>query len=252
MGGAAGRDYVVGVGDVLQVTLTGDEDTSQSCRVQTTGDVRLPRVGDVLAAGRSVAEIESTLGDQLRRDGFRGGVSVEVADYQSQAVTVVGAVDRPGRLTLRGRTRLVAVLAEAGGLTQYASGEVVIQRLDGGSLKVRLRAPAAMTLEALHDVDVPVESGDLISVSPKRYISVEGEVMRPGSFAIEDEPTLTWAVARAGGLARAAARTVLVRRVSPGGVTTETPIDIKAIQRGEAPEYPLQPGDVVTVKHRIF
>jgi polysaccharide export outer membrane protein len=251
-GGDSAADYRVGVGDVLQVTLGGADGTSQSCRVQTTGEARLPRVGDVFVSGRSLAEIEQAVDERLQRDGFRGGVAVEVVDYQSQAVTVVGAVDRPGRLPLRGRTRLVAILAEAGGLTQYASGEVVIQRLDGGSLKVRLRAPAVMTVEALREVDVPIESGDLISVSPKRYISVEGEVAHPGLFAIEDEPTLTWAVARAGGVVRTAAHTVIVRRVSPAGVTAEVPVDLKAIEHGEAADYPLQPGDVVTVKHRVF
>src|SRR4051812_29765643 len=74
------RDYRVGVGDMLQVTLA--DGATRSSRVQTTGTVRLPNVGDVLVAGRSVAEIER----QLR-------VAVEVVDYQSRAVMVVGAVD---------------------------------------------------------------------------------------------------------------------------------------------------------------
>jgi polysaccharide export outer membrane protein len=244
-------DYRVGIGDVVQVTFPG-EGASQSCRVQTTGTVRLPEVGDVRAAGRSVAEIESAVDDLLRGAGLSAGAAVEVVDYQSQAVTVVGAVDRPGRLPLRGNTRLVELLAEAGGLTPHASGEVVIRRLDGQSLKLRLRQPAAMTLEALAAIDVPVEAGDLISVSPKRYVTVEGEVVRPGWFAIEEEPTVTWAIARAGGLTRPASRTVTVRRLGPDGVPAEIPVSVKAIERGEAPDFRLQPGDVVTVKHRIF
>jgi polysaccharide export outer membrane protein len=248
----AARDYRVGVGDMLHVTVAGDPSVSQSTRVQTTGTARLPQVGDVFVAGLSVVEIEHALDARLRREGVDGHAAIEVVDYQSQAVMVVGAVDRPGRQPLRGSTSLVEVLAASGGLTASASGEVVIMRLDGISLKVRLSAPAAMTEDALAGLDIPLEPGDLISVSPKRYVTVEGEVGRPGSFAIGEASMLTWAIARAGGLARAAARTVSVRRVAFGANPTEIPVDVKAIQRGESPDFVLQAGDLVTVKHRIF
>jgi polysaccharide biosynthesis/export protein len=249
---AGAPEYRVGVGDVLQVTVPGPDEVSRSCRVQTSGTARFPVVGDVFVSGRSVVEIEGTLDSLLRREGVAGPAHVEIVDYESQAVTVVGAVDQPGRKPLRGRTGLVEVLVASGGLTRQASGEVVIVRADGRSMNISLRTPATMTAEALPDVDVPLESGDLISVSPKRYVTIEGDVTRPGVYAMEAEATLSWVVAKAGGLARAAARVVHVRRLGADGRPADLEIDIKAISRGEAHDVPLLPSDVITVKHRIF
>jgi polysaccharide export outer membrane protein len=56
---------------------------------------------------------------------------VRVKEYQSQFVSVVGEVNSPGRKPLRGQTRLIDVLIEAGGFTPRASGDIVITRLQG-------------------------------------------------------------------------------------------------------------------------
>ena len=109
-------EYRVGAGDVLEVIVLGNDDLSRTPTVQTGGTVTLPLLGEVAVLGLTVPEIKTKLTELLGRDYLvRPQVEVTVKDYQSQFVTVLGEVASPGRKPLRGRTRLVDVLVDAGG-----------------------------------------------------------------------------------------------------------------------------------------
>ena len=124
----AGRT-VAGVG----LIFIGNADLSRLPTVQTNGAILLPLLGEVQVAGLTVAEIRRKVTSLLEKDYLvNPQVVVKVSQYNSQYVTVVGEVKRPGRKPLRGRTRLIDVLAQdAEGFTTNASGEVVIAREDG-------------------------------------------------------------------------------------------------------------------------
>ena len=83
-------------------------------------------------AGLTVAEAQRKLTTLLARDFLvNPQVEVKVKEYQSQFVSVVGEINNPGRKPLRGRTRLIDVLVEAGGFKPTASGEVIITPSEG-------------------------------------------------------------------------------------------------------------------------
>ncbi len=125
-------EYEVGPGDVLELEVIGNDDLSRLPTVQTNGAILLPLLGEVQVAGLTVAEIQRKVTNLLEKDYLvNPQVVVKVTQYQSQYVSVVGEVNSPGRKPLRGRTRLIDVLVEAGGFTPRASGEVVITRSDG-------------------------------------------------------------------------------------------------------------------------
>ncbi len=116
-------EYRVGIGDVLEVIVFGNDDLSRTTTVQTNGALTLPLLGEVVVVELTVAEVKRKLTALLARDYLVDPqVEVKVREYQSRFVTVLGEVNAPGRKALRGRTRLIDVLVDAGGFTARAPG----------------------------------------------------------------------------------------------------------------------------------
>ena len=84
-------------------------------------------------------------------------------------------------------------------------------------------------------------------------MTVDGEVNRPGRYAIESDLTVTGAISLAGGFTRFGSGDVKVRRTDPQtGKVTIIEVDIKAVRNGKKPDVPLLPNDVVSVSRRVF
>jgi len=252
-------EYRVGPGDVLEVTVFGNDDLSRLSTVQTNGTVALPLLGEVAIAGLTLSEIQRKLTSLLARDYLvNPQVEVKVKEYQSQFVSVVGEVNTPGRKPLRGRTRLIDVLLEAGGFTPRASGEILITRFEGtfgdGNRNIRIRlGGGSMTPQDQVNLEVQLRNGDILTVLPKYYVTVEGEVNRPNRYVIEGELTVTGAISTAGGLTRFGSNDVKVRRVDPQtGKTEVLEVDLKSVRKGKQKDLVLLPNDVVTVPRRFF
>jgi len=252
-------EYRLGAGDVLEVIVFGNDDLSRTTTVETTGNISLPLVGEVPVAGLTVSEAKQKLTSLLARDFLvNPQVDIKVKDYQSQFVTVLGEVNSPGRKGLRGRTRLIDVLVDAGGFNPRASGEVSITRaegtFDGGAHVLRLRFGSA-TPSAIDQINLELvlRNGDIITALPKFYVTVEGEVTRPGRYVLDGDLTVTGAISTAGGLTRYGKNGVQIRRVdAQTGKTTIIEVSLKDVRKGKKPDLPLLPNDVVTVPRRIF
>jgi len=252
-------EYRVGPGDVLEVTVLDNQEVSRTPTVQTSGVVALPLLGEVEVGGLTVAEIQRKLTTLLARDYLvNPQVEVKVKDYQSQFVTVTGEVNTPGRKPLRGRTRLVELLVEAGGFTPRASGDIMITRqdgtFDGGAKTLRMSlSRGALTPQDQINLEVVLKNGDLITAVQKYYVTVEGEVNKPGRYPIEGDLTLSGAISTAGGLTRFGSNDVKVRRVDPqSGQTRILDVDLKDVRNGKKPDPSLLPNDVITVGRRLF
>jgi polysaccharide export outer membrane protein len=128
---APSPDYAIGPGDVLSVTTFQEKDlTLDHVQVDASGNILLPLIGSVHAAGISSAalstEIEARLAKRYLRDPQ---VSVIVTAAVSQKVTVDGSVTQAGVYPLQGETTLLQAIAMAKGPNRTARlGRVVIFR----------------------------------------------------------------------------------------------------------------------------
>jgi polysaccharide export outer membrane protein len=152
----------------------------------------------------------------------------------------------------------VDALVEAGGLTPRASGEVVVTRAEGGfdggadTLRLMLQRSAPTPQDRIN-LEVLLRHGDVVTASPKYYVTVEGEVSRPGRYVLENELTLSGAISTAGGLTRFGSSDVKVRRVDPqSGATRIIEVSLKAVRNGKQPDLALLPNDVISVSRRLF
>ncbi len=252
-------EYRVGPGDVLEVTVFGNEDLSRTPTVQTSGVISLPLLGEVPVAGLSVSEVQKKVTTLLAKDYLvNPQVEVKVKEYHSQFVSVVGEVNSPGRKPLRGGTRLIDVLIEAGGFSSRGSGDVTITRREGtfddGSTSLHIRLSGSTpTPQDQVNLALALQNGDIITASAKYHVTVEGEVNRPGRYPIEGELTVTGAISTAGGLGRFGSSSLKVRRVDPDtGQTQIIEVNLKAIRNGKKPDLLLKPNDVISVPRRVF
>jgi polysaccharide biosynthesis/export protein len=255
----AGSDYTVGPGDVLEITVIGNDDLTRTPTVQTSGTITLPLLEEVGVAGLTVLEIRRKLTTLLERDFLvNPQVEVRVREFQSQSVIVLGEVNSPGRKVLRGKTRLVDLLIDAGGFKPTASGDIVITRSEGtfesGKDQLRLTlGSGGMTPQDRVNLEIPLKNGDLINIAARQQVTIEGEVARPGRFPIEADSTITALISVAGGLTRYGNEKVKLRRIDPKTGTAQIlEIDLGQIRSGKKPEVKLEPNDVITVPRRKF
>ncbi|HYV20134.1 MAG TPA: polysaccharide biosynthesis/export family protein [Verrucomicrobiae bacterium] len=165
---AASSAYLVGAGDKLDITVLGHTDLDRVLEVRGDGTIGFPLIGDVPVAGRGLSQISSEMTRALGRDFIvNPQISVNIKEYGSQWVTVIGEVNKPGRQLLRQRMSLIELLAEAGGFTAYANRkQIEILRTEGPDLRRKL----AVNLRAIEEgkqKDIPLKVGDVVIV-PRR------------------------------------------------------------------------------------
>ena len=130
---AAAEEYVIGIGDVLKVTVWKNPEFDTVVPVRPDGNISLPLLGDVRALGLRPVELQKALDQAYERYVTAPGTTVIVAEIHSRKVFVTGEVEEPGAYDLQPRMRLMQALAMAGGLTPYAKDRVVVLRqVEGG------------------------------------------------------------------------------------------------------------------------
>jgi polysaccharide export outer membrane protein len=131
------REYRIGPEDVLNINIFEAQELNREVRVSAGGDISLPLIGSVRAAGLTPGELEFALQELLHRTYMKDPhVSVFVREMQSHPVSVMGAVRRPGVFQIRGSKTLLEVLSLSEGLADDAGESVIILR--GAALPTEL------------------------------------------------------------------------------------------------------------------
>lgn len=261
--------YRIGPKDLLRIVVYEVPELNVERRVGENGLVNLPLVGDFQAAGLTADELALRL-QQLLESKYlqtgRASANVEVREFLSAPIAVLGAVNRPGPLAFPGRSTLLEAITQAGGLAPAHGGRIHVLRRAANGLSDQVVIDAdALMVRADPKVNIPIYANDLISVPAAVEVTVYclGEVANPGAitFRSTERVTLLAAIARAGGLGERAASRILIKRAAPAGVSGSSPgtskagelfVDYKRILAGKDPDVPLEPSDIVVVKESFF
>jgi polysaccharide biosynthesis/export protein len=156
--------YKIGPLDVLDVSVFKVPDLSKTVQVGEDGTITYPLIGQVHAAGRTAHDLEVDLKQKLGEKYLRSPqINVLVKEYNSQRVTISGAVKTTGVYAIKGRTTLLQVIAMAGDIDlSTASGDMVVFRtVDGQRSAARFDADLIKNGKA---EDPEVLPGDVIVV----------------------------------------------------------------------------------------
>jgi polysaccharide export outer membrane protein len=234
-------------------------------RLDPNGDLNLPMVGRVHAAGMTLEQLREELTRRLKVYLVEPDVAIAVTEFRSQPVSVIGAVGTSGVRQLEGRKTLVEVLSLAGGVSADAGPSVrVTRRLESGRIPLPEATEdtsggfsvAEIDLKSLlkatnPEKNIAVRPYDIISIPRAELVYVVGEVAKPGALPLTGGPSVSImeAVSASGGILRTAAPTHarIVRRIAGGAKRAELTVDLKKITQGKADDLPLVAGDILFV-----
>ena len=217
---ASAADVQLGAGDVLKISVYGNPDLALETRVSEAGEITYPLVGNVALGGLSVSAAEKKLGGLLESGGFlrKAQVNIIVTQLQSQQVSVLGQVNRPGRYPIEGKRSLMDMLAMAGGMNPEGSDQVSLIRKRAGSTSRDVIEILDIVRNGDLKGDMDVSGNDIIYVERAPRFYIYGEVQRPGAFRLERNMTVVQALAVGGGLTqRGTERGVRIKRRNATG-----------------------------------
>ena len=260
--------YLLGPGDQIGIHVMDLDDVSDKpVRIDPAGAVDLPLVGRIIAGGLTVEQFRDALAQKLSKYIDSPQIAINVLEYHSQPVSILGAVNNPGIHQLTGPKRLLDVISLAGGLRQDAGDKLTITRqMSWGALPLPNShkdssgqfSIAEVSLGSLTTARNPIDNifvkpNDTVSVPKAEIVYVMGQVKKAGGFQItsHDSLSLLKALALAEGLDHDAspkkARIMRASALGTGSNVNEVPVDLQQILAGKAPDIELHADDVLFI-----
>jgi len=197
---AIAKDYLVGPGDVIKITVYDNEDLNSRVMVNSEGKIVMSLLGHVEVNNLSVPAITRKI-TKLLADGYliNPQVNVFIEEYRSKKVVILGKVRNPGLYELSGAISFLELISKAGGLDQEAGDKATIKRNDKNGNDIIIVDLEALIEKGDISQNVQIFDGDTVNVSKGGMCFVTGEVSRPGTYSCGDNTTILKLIALAGG-----------------------------------------------------
>lgn len=258
-------DYVLGPFDQITVIVgeLKDDFDDKTFRVDGNGDVSLPLAGRIRAGGLTTTALADEIKKRLSPILKNPDVVVNITEFASQSVSVLGAVTTPGVQKLAGQKTLFDLLSGAEGLTETSGTTIKITRearwgvipLPGATVDpvtgVSTATVRVKEVAQAGPANIVIMPGDAVFVPRADMIFAVGSVTKPGGFPIGEKETLSalQVVSLAQGLEKnAAADKAKILRLEPGSTSrVEIAVNIKKLMAGKTPDIPLKADDILFI-----
>ncbi len=242
-------DYVLGPGDVLEISVWGYPDQTRQVAIGPEGKVALPLIGTISTAGVSVHELTNLITKAYEEYIINPRVLVSIKEFRKLHVSMLGQVARPGAYEFPQGARLLDLVAAAGGPTEAAALKDA-QFLPPGRSSVVIDLTRVMAGDS--GQNVPLIDGATLVVPEdlNNFVIVQGEVARPGRYRLRGDVRVLDALLMAGGLTDKAsiAHASLVRAAN-----RQEPLELDGLllRQEMSRNIPLQPGDALFIPEEI-
>lgn len=255
----AAKTYRLGVGDVLTISIYGEDGSLREAPVDPNGEITYILTGSIPAAGRTIDDLRADLQARVSTKLNRAIVNVVPARFGSQTFTILGELNYPGTYLIEGRTTLLDAVAKARGIrTGYfrnSTAEMADYRhatlMRGGQVIPLDFEGLLQKGDATQNAEL--RNGDIITIpsSLVKSIYVLGEVNFPRTVGFVSSVSLIQALTEARGIKNTSdGRIVIVR-----GSLSRPEARVAHYDRmlaGKEPNLPLAPGDIVYIPPRRF
>ena len=255
----AASTYRVGQSDVLQIKVFDEPGLSNKFTVDSDGTITYPFLGRIPVRGKTLREVEEAITAGLRKDYLKNPqVTVEIDQFRSRSIYVIGEVKAPGKYNIEGPVTLLEVIARAGSFTATAGPTIVVQRYKDGMAAAAANAPAQPNAENTAELlrvdiedlkqgkvsaNVLLQDSDTIIVNPAERFYITGFVRTPGAFVLRPGMTVQQAIAEAGGITeRGSNRRIKIMRKVNG---KDVELDARMTDL-------VQPNDTIRVPQRLI
>jgi polysaccharide export outer membrane protein len=249
----------IGNDDLLGISVYDSPELTRTVRVDSSGEIRLPMIHrHIKAAGLYPMDLEKAVASVLTEENVLVDpiVTVNVVEYRSRPISVVGAVRTPVTFQATGSVRLLDAISQAGGLTENAGPEIIVSQNGGESSRnepaVVRRIPVRKLIDAVDpSLNLALHGGEEVRVPEAGKFYVLGNVHRSGAFSLTDGPesTVLKALALSEGLEHFTGHTAYIYRsnAATNGGRQEIAIELKKIMQRKAPDVPLLANDILYV-----
>jgi polysaccharide biosynthesis/export protein len=242
---AYAADYKIGPNDIIKVTVFDYPDLTTETRVNETGTLTLPLLGELPVVGLTTTETERLIALRLSTGGFinQAIVSVMVSQFLSQQISVLGEVNKPGNYSMERIKTVTDLLATANGVTAAGGDNAILVRKTPEGQRSKIDIDLLLLFQGDEKSNIKVRNGDVFYVPRAAVFFIYGEVQRPGMYRIERNMTVAQAISVGGGLtAKGSENSITIRRAV--GRKTES-IDFYL-------DGQLLPNDVIVIGERWF
>ena len=237
----------LGPGDLVEVNVYNVPELASKVRVSNSGDVYLPLIDYVHVDGLTLEEAQTLIQKRLEDGGFVRSphVTIFVDEANSQSVTVIGEVGKPGIYPDAADRKLYEVISQAGGFTATASRKIAVIRKNQMD-PIRVDLPRNLADDLSGNIDIL--PGDTITVPRAPIIYVVGDVGHPSGLLVDNGSlTVLQALALAGGTNKTAKLgSARIIHKGPAGMV-ESKLEIKKMLEAKAPDVTLQADDILFI-----
>lgn len=240
------QDAVLGAGDGIKISVFNQPDLTVETRISDTGKITFPLIGVVQVGGLSAADAEMKIAQLLKNGKFilNPQVSINVTSMQSQQVSVLGQVTKPGRYPLEGKRNLTDMLALAGGVGVDGGEQITLIRNRDGKTTREVIDLVEIVRSSDAQANPQLIAGDVVYVERAPRFYIYGEVQKPGSYKLERNMIVLQALSTGGGLTpRGTERGIRIKRRDASG-------ELKLYSA--EPEDKVQADDIVYIKESLF
>jgi polysaccharide export outer membrane protein len=163
--GSNDEAYRINAGDLLEVSVWGEEDLQREVRVRPDGAFSFPLAGELAAKGRTAEEVRLEIESRLARYVPDLVATVTVTEASGNQIYVIGQVARPGAFVMNPELDVIQALSLAGGMTPFAALKDIriLRREDGRQTALPFDYTQVLQGRAL-DQNIELRSGDVVMV----------------------------------------------------------------------------------------
>ena len=241
----APENYVLGVGDELNISIWGNSEHQEAYTINGTGAIEPRIVGRVYLRGLTFGDAKKIIASRFGKvyDLKNSKISIELNYSKVIRVNIVGEVRVPGTYAVSSINSAFNVLSIAGGLTDLASVRNIYVKRNNNKVKV-LDVYKFLT-NPIPENDFFLEDNDYIVVAAAgNVVEVRGEVKRPGLYEMKEKEGVKELLTYSGGLSKMAIRNKARLETYEGDKQVFKDIDLVAAQQANLPLI-LKDGDVV-------
>jgi polysaccharide biosynthesis/export protein len=244
------QNIPISPGDLLDVEVFNTPELSAKLRVDQMGRITPPLGGDVEVQGLNVAAAANALKVRFIAANImlHPAVMVNIVEYATEGVTVLGEVRSPGIYTLLGPHSLYDAIASAGGASSSEGATITVTHANEADRPIIVKVTTP-NYSAEQKATV-IQPGDTIVVSRADLVYIVGDVTRSGAFFIQNGQPLTVLdlVSLAQGTTRTSAMShVSIVRPTPNGGALTIPLNLNKVMKNEAKNIVLESGDILVV-----
>ncbi len=254
--GTVAELYEVGAGDVLDVKVLENPDFSGHVTVALDGNINMPYVGNVRVSGENLEEIADIITKKLSEGYIKfPAVSVSLAQSSSKKIYGYGHLKMIGQIPYQEHITVIKALSIFSGMSEQGMfGKFILKRKKAGKYKniVEVNVDNGVLVDSAVE-EIVLEPDDILYVERSDTILLQGEVMKRGRVALENNMTVLSALLQIGGVSSNGLYGIIkIRRKQNGSEDykdiARAKLDNGVITSNEVEETILMPDDILIVE----